>query len=197
MEARKQKISWSGHQVEKGEHSRNAPGKKEKRNERSELHKDNLKHKLSRKKETPMGRAPIPAYNNFAPLLESRTTILAVEKDKVPIQWPAPIRSSAEKRDTEKYCRYHRDHGHDIEGCRQLKNQIEDLIRKENLRKYVDRNAHQQRRENIEEAPQQPDEQQHQFRGVIHTISGGVAYGGDHKNAIKAYGRQSLAMQQI
>ncbi|GAV61271.1 hypothetical protein CFOL_v3_04799, partial [Cephalotus follicularis] len=65
----------------------------------------------------------------------------------------------------EKYCRYHRDHGHDTEECRQLKNQIEDLIRNGHLRS--------------------------------HTISGGVAYGGDHKNARKAYGRQSLAVQQI
>ncbi|GAV83535.1 hypothetical protein CFOL_v3_26982, partial [Cephalotus follicularis] len=31
----------------------------------------------------------------------------------------------------------------------------------------------------------------------IHTISGGVTSGGDHKNSRKAYGRQSLAVQQI
>ncbi|GAV75731.1 hypothetical protein CFOL_v3_19208, partial [Cephalotus follicularis] len=84
------------------------------------------------------------------------------------IQWPEKLRSPAEARDVEKYCRYHRDHGHDTEECRQLKNQIEDLIRKGHLRK-----------------------------GVIHTISGGVASGGDHKNARKAYGRQSLAVQQV
>ncbi|GAV81206.1 LOW QUALITY PROTEIN: hypothetical protein CFOL_v3_24665, partial [Cephalotus follicularis] len=98
-----------------------------------------------------------------------------------------------------KYCCYHRDHGHDTEECSQLKNQIEDLIRKGHLRKYVDRDAPQGRREQRrEDSPRQQEEQQQQQpRGVIHTISGGVASEGDDSNARKAYGRQSLAVQQV
>ncbi|GAV61745.1 hypothetical protein CFOL_v3_05271, partial [Cephalotus follicularis] len=92
------------------------------------------------------------------------------------IQWPEKLRSPAERRDVEKYCRYHRDHGHDTEECRQLKNQIEDLILMGHLRKYVDREAPQGRRESRrEEAPRQEEEQQQKPRGFIHTISGGVA----------------------
>ncbi|GAV75382.1 hypothetical protein CFOL_v3_18861 [Cephalotus follicularis] len=197
MTARKQKTPWSGHQEEKGEHSRNVPGKKEKRKERSDLPKDDLRHKLSRRDDSPRKGAPIPAYKNFAPFLDTCTRILAVEQDKVPIQWPEKMRSPAEKRDVEKYCRYHRDHGHDTEECRQLKNQIEDLIGKGHLRKYVNRDASQGGREQKrEESPRQQEEQQQQQqpRGVIHTISGGVASGSDHKNSRKAFGRQSLTV---
>ncbi|GAV76496.1 hypothetical protein CFOL_v3_19969, partial [Cephalotus follicularis] len=70
----------------------------------------------------------------------------------------------------EKYCRYHHDHGHDTEECKQLKNQIEDLIRKGHLRKYVDRDAPQGRREQRrEEAPRQQEEQQQQQPRVPHS----------------------------
>ncbi|GAV58707.1 hypothetical protein CFOL_v3_02240, partial [Cephalotus follicularis] len=81
------------------------------------------------------------------------------------IQWPENLRSPAERRDVEKYCRYHRDHGHDTEECRQLKNQIEDLIRRGHLCKYVDRDAPQGRREQRrEEAPRQEEELQQKPR---------------------------------
>ncbi|GAV84665.1 hypothetical protein CFOL_v3_28107 [Cephalotus follicularis] len=147
MAARKQKMPWSSHQEEKGGHSRNAPERKEKRKERSDLSKEDLRHKLSRREGSSRGGAPIPSYNTFAPLLDTRTRILAVEQYKVPFQWPEKLRTPAENRNVEKYCRYHHDHEHDTEECRQLKNQIEDLIRKGHLCKYVDRDAPQGRRE--------------------------------------------------
>ncbi|GAV74320.1 hypothetical protein CFOL_v3_17800, partial [Cephalotus follicularis] len=83
------------------------------------------------------------------------------------IQWPEKLRSPVEKRDVEKYCRYHRDHGHDTEECSQLKNQIEDLIRRGHLRKYVDREATPGRREQMrEEAHRQEEEQQEKTQGL-------------------------------
>ncbi|GAV65740.1 hypothetical protein CFOL_v3_09254 [Cephalotus follicularis] len=105
MAARKQKTPWSGHQEEKREHSRNAPKRKEKRKERSELTKEDLRHKLSRREGSSRGGVPIPSYNNFAPLLDTCTRILAVDQDKVPFQWPEKLRSPAENRNVEKYCR--------------------------------------------------------------------------------------------
>ncbi|GAV59932.1 LOW QUALITY PROTEIN: hypothetical protein CFOL_v3_03463, partial [Cephalotus follicularis] len=84
---------------------------------------------------------------------------------------PEPMRSSVEKRVTEKYYRYHHDHGHDTKECRQLKNQIKDLIHKGHLRKYVDRNAPQQRRERREEAPQQPEDKRIRSGGDEEVIS--------------------------
>ncbi|GAV73221.1 hypothetical protein CFOL_v3_16707 [Cephalotus follicularis] len=163
MFARKQKAPWTGQQEERKEHSCNAPERREKRKERSDLSKGDLRHKLSRREGTSRGGAPIPSYNTFAPLLDTRTKILAVEQDKVPFQWPEKMRAPAENRSVEKYCRYHRDHDHDTEECRQLKNQIEVLIRKGHLRKYVDRDAPQGRREQRrEEAPRQQEEQQQQ-----------------------------------
>ncbi|GAV66140.1 hypothetical protein CFOL_v3_09650 [Cephalotus follicularis] len=126
LQARKQKTSWSDHQ---------------KRKWGPELTEDDLRHKLSKRENSPKRGSPIPNYKSFAPLLETRTRILVVEKEKVPIQWPPPLRIPVDKRDSSKYCRYHRDHGHDMEDYRQLKNQIEDLIRKGHPRKYVNRDA--------------------------------------------------------
>ena len=48
------------------------------------------------------------------------------------------MRTDPAKRDTTKYYEFHRDHGHRTDDCIQLKKEIEFLIRRGHLRRYVD-----------------------------------------------------------
>ncbi|KAL5562739.1 hypothetical protein UlMin_032486 [Ulmus minor] len=57
--------------------------------------------------------------------------------------YPPGIRTPANKRDNTKYCRFHRDMGHTTEECRVLKDEVERLIQRGQLREYV-RGANQQ-----------------------------------------------------
>ena len=50
---------------------------------------------------------------------------------------PSQMKTDLTKRDMTKYCNFHRDHGHRIDNCIQLKKEIEFLIRRGHLRRYV------------------------------------------------------------
>lgn len=47
------------------------------------------------------------------------------------------MKSSPDKRNENKYCRFHRDYGHDTSQCYDLRDHIENLIRLSHLKKYV------------------------------------------------------------
>ncbi|XP_057463797.1 uncharacterized protein LOC130753625 [Actinidia eriantha] len=53
------------------------------------------------------------------------------------VKWPGKINTDPTKRNRNKYCEFHRDHGHNTEDCFQFKEQIADLIKKGILRKYI------------------------------------------------------------
>ena len=65
---------------------------------------------------------------NFTHLLIPVDKILMQIKDDPALKWPKYLSSSSKWRNTKKYCRFHKDHGHYTEECRDLKEQIEDLI---------------------------------------------------------------------
>ncbi|XP_038680929.1 uncharacterized protein LOC119981861 [Tripterygium wilfordii] len=46
------------------------------------------------------------------------------------LKWPKKMRAPTAKHTSNKYCLFHKDHGHDVEGCRHLKDEIEGLIRR-------------------------------------------------------------------
>ena len=60
-------------------------------------------------------------------------------KDELRLKWPKLLITSSRKRDSKKYCRFHKDHDHYTDECRDLKEQIEELIQQGKLQKFIKR----------------------------------------------------------
>ena len=50
---------------------------------------------------------------------------------------PCPMRAPVEKRNMTKYCKFHKDWGHDTAECFQLRDRIEALIQEGYLQEYI------------------------------------------------------------
>ena len=81
-----------------------------------------------------------PARNqNYTPLNAPLDQVLMQIKDDPSLKWPEKMKWDPNKHNKNKYCRFHRDHGHDMDECYDLKQQIENLIRQGKLRHFVGR----------------------------------------------------------
>ena len=95
-------------------------------------------------------------------------------------------------RDNSKYCEFHRDYGHRTDDCIQLKREIEYLIRRGYLRRFISPENQPQNQAQNQAPPQQPPPRQtttqhQQPVGEIQVISGGFAGGGESRSARKAH----------
>ncbi|XP_052209219.1 uncharacterized protein LOC127812736 [Diospyros lotus] len=119
-------------------------------------------------------------------------------------------------RNQEEYCRYHRTRGHSTDQCRELKNQIEALIREGHLQRYVRTEGRNDRdRQRREERPEGQDRRNlRQNEGIrddrmvapldnerthqaIHVISGGETLAGNTSSSRKAYARQAYQVNSV
>ena len=66
---------------------------------------------------------------HYMPLNAPLDQVLMQIKDDPSLKWPEKMKGDPNKRNKNKYCRFHRDHGHDTDECYDLKQQIENLIR--------------------------------------------------------------------
>ena len=78
-----------------------------------------------------------PRTVKFTPLVMPTDKILVQIKDEHYLKWPKPLHSSPNVCDKKKYCRFHKDHSHYKEDCRDLNEQIEELIQKGKLQRFV------------------------------------------------------------
>ena len=104
------------------------------------------------------------------------------------------MKSDPATRDNTRYCEFHRDYGHRTDDCIQLKREIEYLIQRGYLRRFIapeNRSQNQAQNQASTQQPPPPPRQtttQHQQPlGEIHVISGGFAGGGESSSARKAH----------
>ncbi|KAL5557551.1 hypothetical protein UlMin_039787 [Ulmus minor] len=92
----------------------------------------------------------IPRFRDYTPTTVPVATIYTENEHLGIFTIPPAIKTPVNRRDNTKYCRYHRDIGHITEECRVLKDEIERLIQRGQLRNYV-RNGDQQPRQPAQE----------------------------------------------
>ena len=73
---------------------------------------------------------------HYTPLNASLDQVLMQIKDDPSLKWLEKMKGDPNKRNKNKYCRFHRDHGHDTDKCYNLKQQIENFIRQGKLRHF-------------------------------------------------------------
>ena len=68
--------------------------------------------------------------------------ILMQIKDNHQLRWPKPLSGSPNAQNKKKYYLFHRDHGHYTNKCKDLKEQIDELIQKGKLQKFVKKDTY-------------------------------------------------------
>ncbi|CAA0808848.1 Unknown protein, partial [Striga hermonthica] len=120
-----------------------------------------------------------------APQHEILETMEKRGEDKLlaqPKPLPPPRKFSASK---DRSCRYQRDYGHSTNFCRELKDEIGQLIRADHLKEFVikDKERQDDRREGSSDKRRRTDEQPDRpvKKGIIHMITGGPTDGDSHR----------------
>ncbi|XP_048502904.1 uncharacterized protein LOC125498692 [Beta vulgaris subsp. vulgaris] len=112
-------------------------------------------------------------YHNYTPLTTSRTQIYELHKDDD--KWRRPRKMYYKGWDKPKWCEFHRDYSHITEDCKDLKDGIEDLIRRGYFTQYQAR---------IDRKPPSREDENGNRRPVkdriteIHVITGRPTRGG-------------------
>ena len=130
-------------------------------------------------------KPPGGRFTNFTPLNAPLDQVLMQIKVEGTLTFPGKLKSDPTKRTRNKYCRFHRDHGHDMADCYDLKQQIKAFIREGKLQKFVSK---ERTDTNLrEQAPRRDNDHPRPPIGDIRMIVGGTVTTGSSKKARKTY----------
>ena len=140
----------------------------------------------------------------FTPLTASVSQVLREVRNEQFLRWPTQIKSNPAIRDNTRYYEFHRDYGHRTDDFIQLKKEIEYLIWRRYLRRFIaPENQPQNQAQNQAPAqqppppPRQTTTQHQQPLGEIHVISGGFIGGGESSAARKAHLRSIRSAEVV
>ncbi|KAL2234291.1 UNVERIFIED_CONTAM: Retrovirus-related Pol polyprotein from transposon [Sesamum indicum] len=143
-------------------------------------------------------------YNKYTPLNTTRARALLMVERKDVLRWPKPTRATPAKKNSSKYCRFHRERGHDTEECYQLKDEIERLVRqgyfKDLISKDQSRGRHSRSRSPVRHGggagAGQTAQENAPVKGIIHMIAGGSEIEHSSRARKKAERRTSALMSR-
>ncbi|KAL0440197.1 UNVERIFIED_CONTAM: hypothetical protein Slati_2502700 [Sesamum latifolium] len=78
-----------------------------------------------------------PKFHNYMPFATTRTKALMMVEKSNCLQWPRHTRFTPAKKYSSKYCKFHKERGHDTEECYQLKDEIEKFVRLGYFKEYI------------------------------------------------------------
>ena len=93
--------------------------------------------RTSDRRDEQRSRPPPRRTTNFTPLNAPLDQVLMQIRDDPALAWPGKLKGDPNKRPKNKYCRFHRNHGHKTSDCYDLKQQIGAFIRQGNLQQFV------------------------------------------------------------
>ena len=102
--------------------------------ERSPKRRGNLRDRLGPPQ---LERRQRYSPQRFTPLTASVLQVLHEVRNEQFLRWPTQMKSNPATRDNTRYCEFHRDYGHRTDDCIQLNKEIEYLIRRGYLRRFI------------------------------------------------------------
>ena len=93
-------------------------------------------------------KPPGRIFTSFTPLTALVDQVLMQIKDEEALTYPGKLKGNPNRHSKDKYCCFHRDHGHDTTDCYDLKQQIKAFIKQGKLQRFV-------RKERMDQPPQE------------------------------------------